>query len=244
LLASVERNRHHLEDFKLAEIGGVFLQAAKPDRNDNEHRHLGLVIARRQKGREDETLAELKGVLETWAAQTLRRDARFQPAQGDPGRPWEHPQKTAGVVIGDLDAGRVSVLPLGLRSKMDEHLKPWAIAWAEVRLDSLATLATPVEKLHPVAAHPEVEVDFSFLVDQTQRYGDAADRLRQFDHPLLRRITYVGSYEGQSVPAGKRSLTIRCRIGDATRTLVDEDIASFRAAFEKHVEQCDWSLRR
>ncbi len=243
MLAAVERNRHHLEDFKLVEVGGVFLPHAAGG-EDEEQRHLGLIIARRQKSREDEILAELKGALEIWAAQTLRREIRFQPTPGDAHRPWEHPQKTAAVVVSNTLAGRASVLPLGLRRMMDEHLQPWSIVWAELRLDPLAALPRPEEKLRPVPAHPEVELDFSFLVDRPQRFSDVSERLRAFDHPLLRRITYVGSYEGQSVPAGQRSLTVRCRFGDSSRTLVDEDIAFFRSSFERHVEDCGWSLRR
>jgi phenylalanyl-tRNA synthetase beta chain len=242
LLASVERNRHHFDDFKLAELGGVFMPGdGESDRH--EHRHLALVIARRQKGREDEILAELKGVIEVWTAQALRRGVEFRSTEKDTARPWEHPQKTAGIRIANMEVGKASVLPLGLRLTMDEHLKPWSIAWAELQLDALPGLAAPEEKLQSVAAHPEVELDFSFLVDLTQHFSAATEQLRSFDHPLLHRITYVGSYEGKSVPDGKRSLTVRCRIGDATRTLVDEDIASFRSSFEAHLERCGWPLR-
>jgi phenylalanyl-tRNA synthetase beta subunit len=89
-----------------------------------------------------------------------------------------------------------------------------------------------------------VNLDFSFLVEGKQRYQEVADRVAGFDHPLLRRITYVDSYESGSIPAGKRSLTVRSRIGRPDRTLVDDDIASFRRAFEAFLDECGWPLRR
>ena len=238
LLASAELNRRHSADLKLIEVGSVFPPGAE------EQRRVGLVIARRQKGSEDEVLAELKGTLEVWAAQTLRRQAAFRSADADNARPWEHPRKTAEVVIGEIAAGRVSSLPLPTRRAMDEHLAAWSIVWAEIELDDLCKQAAPVEKLQPVPAHPEVDLDFSFLVQATQRYTAVAETVSRFRHPLLRRVHYVGSYEGKSIPADRRSLTLRCRIGDADRTLVDDDIASFRSTFEQYLEQCGWSLRR
>jgi phenylalanyl-tRNA synthetase beta subunit len=238
LLASVELNRRHSADLKLVEVGSVF----HPD--GSERRRLAMAVARRQKGSEDDLLAELKGSLETWAAQTQRRAAMFRSADADQHRPWEHPQKTADVFIGDVAVGRVSALPLATRRAMDEHLAAWSIVWAEVELDDLCRQSGPVEKLQPVPAHPEVDLDFSFLVPATRRYTAVADTIACFRHPLLRRVHYVGSYEGKSIPADRRSLTVRCRIGDPDRTLVDDDIASFRSTLEQYLEQCGWSLRR
>jgi len=243
LLAAVDLNRHYAADLRLVELGGVFFPEGSQVQEAHERRHLGLVCARRQKGAEETLLAELKGVVETWSGQTLGRPARFEPHPADNARPWEHPQMTAHVVVGDVPAGRLSALPLGLRRAMDEHLAAWSVAWAELELNGLCGPA-PVEKLRPVPAHPEVDLDFSFLVPVSVRYTAVANQLAGFEHALLKRVSYVGCYEGKSVPAGRRSLTVRCRIGDPTRTLVDDDIASFRTAFEGFLGACGWSLRR
>ncbi len=243
LLAAVELNRHYAADLRLVELGGVFFPEEPPDRDPHERRHLGLVLARRQKGVEETLLAELKGVLETWSTQTLGRPARFEPDQTGAARPWEHPQMTARVVVGDAPVGRLSALPLSLRRAMDEHLAAWSAVWAEIELNGLCT-PSPVEKLRPVPAHPEVDLDFSFLVPVSARYTAVAGQLAGFEHALLKRISYVGCYEGKSIPSDRRSLTVRCRIGDSARTLVDDDIASFRVAFEGFLGTCGWTLRQ
>jgi phenylalanyl-tRNA synthetase beta subunit len=88
-----------------------------------------------------------------------------------------------------------------------------------------------------------VELDFSMLVDAATGYGQVNEKLTGFDHPLLRRVTYVGAFEGGSVPDGKRSLTYRCVIGAGDRTLAEADLSGFRQAFESHVSACGFEQR-
>jgi phenylalanyl-tRNA synthetase beta chain len=124
LLAAVDVNRHHSTDLKLLELGGTFFPGSG---ESYERRHLGLVIARRQRRAEAALLAELKGIVETWSTQTTGQPVAFGVADADAARPWEHPQMTATVMIGATRAGRISALPLALRQAMDEHLAsgPW-----------------------------------------------------------------------------------------------------------------------
>ena len=239
MLAATEKNRHHCPDFKLVEIGGVF-----DPKTDDEHRRLGLVLARRQKKGEDRAVSELKGLIETWSSQVLYRPVSFDVGKAEPGCPWEHPQKTADILIHGLLAGKLSVVPLELRRKIDEHLSPWVIAWAEIDLGPLAELPPVETRLVGIPAHPEVELDFSFMVDVTSRYADLAEKIGDFDHDLLKRISYVSAYEGKPIPDGKRSITVRCRIGDANRTLTEEDITSFVQKFEEFLIDRGWELRK
>ena len=55
---------------------------------------------------------------------------------------------------------------------------------------------------------------------------------------------FQGSYAGKSLPAGKRSLLLRARIGDPLRTLTDEDIKGFSQSFETFLENCGLEIRR
>ena len=87
-------------------------------------------------------------------------------------------------------------------------------------------------------------MDFSILVPRSVPYAEATAKLGAFRHPLLKRISYVGSYEGSSIAADRRSLTFRAVVGDDQRTLVDEDSAAFRKAFEQHLKSCGYETRR
>ncbi|MCB9849623.1 MAG: phenylalanine--tRNA ligase subunit beta [Phycisphaerales bacterium] len=239
MLAAADRNRLHLDGFKLCEVGSVFTAGSDVS---NQRRNLGMIVAQRGKNIDDELFATLKGDVETWAWRVLGTPATFVPHEGA-SPAWAHEHKTAGVSIGGIAAGTVSVVPLALRREMDEHLASWGIAWAEIDLGVLASAKAEDLKLKPVPEHPEVELDFSMLVPATDTYGTVNGKLATFVHPLLRRINYVTAYEGKSVPQGKRSLTYRTRIGAADRTLTDADLTEFRNTFADFVKTCGYEQR-
>ncbi|HEY3244826.1 MAG TPA: phenylalanine--tRNA ligase subunit beta [Phycisphaerae bacterium] len=241
LLAAIERNRHHFSEFKLLELGSVFFQQ---NGAANERRRLALIVARRQKGADDALLAEMKGDIETWTAWTLNRPASFTAIAPDENRAaaWESPQRSARVVVGNLECGRIGVLPLALKRAADEHLAAWSVAWAELELDGLTALEPVVEKLAPLPEFPQVELDFSFVVPASERYTTVRQRLATFEHPLLQRIAYVGAYEGKSVGAGLRSLTFRVWLA-AERTLTEQDTSEFRRDFEAFLSAAGYKLR-
>jgi phenylalanyl-tRNA synthetase beta subunit len=172
----------------------------------------------------------------------LLRPATFSAAQSL-SQPWEPEHRSADVSIGDIRCGRVGVLPLALKRTVDEHLAAWSVAWAELELDELARLDPAVEKLAPLPEFPQVELDFSFVVPAVERYVDVRARLAAFAHPLLRRWSYVGAYEGKSVGEGLRSLTVRARIGSDDRTLTEADSSAFASALEAFLKSHGYRLR-
>lgn len=240
LLHAADLNRHHLDTFRLVELGSAF-PAVNGDHR--ECRRVGLLWGDRGKTLEDQRLAELKGLLETWSCQCVALPAAFHPADADPRRPWEQPHKIAAVQVGCRPVGRVGAVPLPLRRRIDEHLAAWSFVWAEIDLEPLAEAAPPLERPAPIPSFPEVDLDFSVLVDAHRRYVEIVKELGGFEHPLLRRISFVDSYEGASIPAGQRALTFRVRIADPGRTLVDADLSAFRAAVEVFLQARGMRLR-
>ena len=263
MLQALDLNRHHLDAFRLIELGSVYPPGADVEK---EFRNVGLVWAVRQKGAEDDLLLALKGAIETWSIQVLgiaptyarldrtdpnrneprtsvRADSSSQPVVPAP-LPWTHDHKSAAVFLEGKTIGTASALPLELRNRIDEHLKAWSVVWAELRLDHVATVRPRIHQLPPVPAYPLIGLDFSALIDADRDFVSVTEALARFEHPLLISVTYVGSYEGKSIPANKRSLTFHTRMGHAQRTLVDEDVNSFRTSFESHLGDCGLELRR
>ncbi len=241
MLAAITKNRFHYTELALIELGSVFEPATD---DDHEFRHVGLVRARRGKRFEGPLFQQLKGDVEAWAWQRFTRPVHFSEASGNPKRPWEHPQRTADVIVNAGVIGRASTIDLPLRRAMDEHLGAWSIAWAELRLGGLENLADVTERLGGIPAYPLVEMDFSVLVPKQARFDAVTSELASFQHPLLRQLRFVDSYEGEAIAADSRSLTYRTVVGDTARTLVDEDTNGFCQAFEKHLTDCGYRLRR
>jgi len=241
LLASVARNRFHFPALSILELGSIFEPGGG---DDHEFRHLGLIVARRGKRGEDQLLGGLKGALTEWGWQQLTRSVAFQPASPAPWAPWQHAHRTATVEVDGAATGRISVLDPAILRVIDEHLAAWSVAWAELRLNTLAAMPPPIERLGEIPAFPLVELDFSILVPRSTAYADVAAKLASFQHKLLRCVRYVTSYEGDSLPAGRRSLTFRTVVGDTTRTLVEQDAADFRRCFEHYIRDCQYEIRQ
>lgn len=245
LLAAVSLNRHSADRFELVELGSVFPQAALAQSgNIGEFRHLGMVLVApgRKAAAEDELLRRLKTDVETWAAQVLNRPVRFAAAETATA-PWEQGPKTASIQIDGRPVGRLTAVPAGCKRAIDEHLTAWSIALAEINLTALVELSLVEKKLIPVPEYPRVDVDFSVLAPSARRFAEIEAALAGYEHALLRRLAFVDSFEGGSVPAGQRSFTFRATIADATRTLTEADIQEFRAGFLEFLKRQGLSLR-
>ena len=247
MLAAVDLNRHHFEKFDLVEVGSVCSRPtphrARPaTASANDGTWLWPWSRRGRKStHEDELLRRLKTDLTTWLYQTLKYPLRFVPAE--PSYPWEHEAKTAAIEFDGKPLGRITVLPAATKRRIDEHLAAWSIALAEVDLSAVLSLRPLHRKLVPVPVHPQIDLDFSLLAASSHRYTELEKTLAGYSHALLRRFAFVDSYEGGSVPAGKRSFTFRATIGDASRTLTEEDIQGFRADFLAFIEKNGLTLR-
>lgn len=240
LLDAVAKNRFHFPALSLIELGSVF---EKGDREDGEFRNLGLVLAQRGKRNEDELYARLKAAVAAWTWQQFSRSVSFSATTAAQDRPWEHPHRTAAVTIDGAPAGRMSVIDVSLRRAMDEHLAAWSIAWVEVRLTGLESLPKLTELLAAIPSFPLVELDFSIVVPKATRYADVVGNVRRFDHPLLKMVRFVTSYEGEAIPRDRRSLTFRTVLGEDSRTLTEADSDAFRTGFERHLKSCGYNLR-
>ncbi|MBI3835026.1 MAG: phenylalanine--tRNA ligase subunit beta [Planctomycetes bacterium] len=243
LLAAASLNRFHFPAVALVEAGSVFERGSQAGDHNCEFRHLGLVLARHGKAAEEELMAELKNSIRSWSLREFGVEAAFREAEGSRTRTWEDVHRTAEVTIGSQVAGRISFISSTLRRRMDEHLSTWGIAWAEIKLSGLESTRRSAERLDSIPEYPQVEKDFSLVASKSIRYSEIVDRLSMFEHALLRRIRYVTSFEGGSMPRDMRSHTFRAVIGDAARTLTDDDTTEFQLSFVAYLKKCGYDLR-
>ena len=243
MLAACDLNRRSYDSFELAEAGSVFPPDIEEQDKEREHRTLGLAVVApgRKAAHEEALIRRLKQDIAAWAFQVRGASIRF--AAVEPQYPWEDPTRTAAILRDDQPIGRLTVVPGAVKRNIDEHLTAWSIALAEVNLSTFVSLHAAPKKIPPIAVYPSIDVDFSVLTPSDRRYRDVETQLASYDHPLLRRLAFVDSFEGGSVPAGQRSLTFRATIADQSRTLTEDDIQSFRSDFIKMLEKQNLQLR-
>ena len=71
---------------------------------------------------------------------------------------------------------------------------------------------------------PAVSRDLSVLCDAGVSAAEIAEGIRRAGGELLNSVTVVDRYEGDPVPRGRVSLTLRLRYQDPRRTLTGEEV--------------------
>jgi phenylalanyl-tRNA synthetase beta chain len=177
----------------------------------------------------------MKGVLEALAGH-FGADLVLEPEP----QPFLHPGRSAGVVIGGLDAGWIGeVHPLVCR---DWDLDPSAAF--EIGLAELVA-ASPFgrETYEDVTTYPAVYQDLAIVVDEDVPAAGVRAAVMQGGGELLRRANVFDLYRGEQVGAGKKSLALRLEFRAPDRTLTDAEVAERRAAIESALAEIGGSLR-
>ncbi len=90
-----------------------------------------------------------------------------------------------------------------------------------------------------VSRFPSVRRDLSLLLDKGVTYAQLEKLALQAERKLLQSVDLFDVYEGDKVPAGKKSYALSFTLQDAEKTLTDEQVdkamGRIRSAFEKEV---------
>ncbi len=94
-------------------------------------------------------------------------------------------------------------------------------------------------KYAEVSRFPSVRRDLSLLLDKAVTFAQLETLARKSERNLLRAVELFDVYEGDKLPAGKKSYALSFILQDAEKTLTDEQVEKamgrIRQAFEKEV---------
>lgn len=229
LLASVRHNLNHgIRDVRLFEIGRIF-SISKQGELPEETLALALVAtggaleeSRAQAERELDFF-DLKGALEgavDWMnlspltfAQTSARHLRVgQSALIKSG---------AGTAIGTI--GRLA------ESVATSYKFRQPIYVLELDLSALLSGPAKLIQYAPLPRYPAVTRDISLLVNRNVALDEIVATVSNEQVSDCRSVKLVGTFEGGSIPSGKRSVTLRLEYRSDDRTLRDEDVEAYHS---------------
>ncbi len=84
---------------------------------------------------------------------------------------------------------------------------------------------------------PEVKRDLALLVDQQTSFAQLREAAFAAEKKLLKRVSLFDVYEGDKLPAGKKSYALSFLLEDKTRTLDDKTIEKVMANIQRQLEQ-------
>ena len=229
LLNSVRHNFNHgIRDVRLFEIGRIF-SVSKPKELPDETLALALVATggaveeNRPQAEREVDFFDLKGALEAavdWMnlspltlTQTSARHLRVRQSALI--------KLGAGKAIGTI--GRLSEnVATSYKFRQPVYV---------LELDLSALLGGPVKAIQysPLPRYPSVVRDISLLVNRNVALDEIFAAVNNQHVDDCRSVRLVGTFEGGSIPASKRSVTLRLEYRSDERTLRDEEVEEYHS---------------
>lgn len=162
-----------------------------------------------------------KGILETCLLAFGINRVVFEPAPPDIA-PYLHPGRAAQFSIDGSILGVLGELHPAEALRL-ELTHPCVLF--EVDLANLMTYSTgPGAVIEPPPRFPAVRRDLALVIDGEILAGLVVRTVQALDVALLESVELFDVYQGESVPAGKKSIALACRYRAKDRTLTDEEV--------------------
>jgi phenylalanyl-tRNA synthetase beta chain len=218
---AVSHNRRHgRRDVRLFEIGTRFSR-------EGETRAAALAWTglatpdHWSGGQRNVDFFDVKGVAEQ-VCEVLSGSPTFAPAA----RGYLVEGRAAEVTVGRASIGVIGQLDPALAEARDLP-RGDAVYIAEFDLDVLSAQAPRDPRFaQPLPRHPSVVRDVSILVDDTLSADTVRGTIRTSAPPTLVDIREFDRYQGQGIPEGKVSLSLRLTFRASDRTLTDAEVST------------------
>jgi phenylalanyl-tRNA synthetase beta chain len=133
-----------------------------------------------------------------------------------------HPGRCTGVIVpGEPPIGEVAELHPRAAEAFD---LPGRVAVFELELPPLLAAASAGRRYREISRFPPVHRDLAFVVDREMPAGAVRDGLVEEAGDLLDRALLFDVYEGDPLPAGKKSLAFSVDFRAVERTLTDQEV--------------------
>ena len=116
-------------------------------------------------------------------------------------------------------------------------IKNAALMIFELNIDALKPLPSRTNKFTRIPEYQMTDYDLSLLFDSAVKWEQIHETAagKPSAENLLRGVSFVDEYRGKQVPDGKKSITLRLRIGSLTKTLTSDEIENCAKAVTKRL---------
>ncbi len=230
LLAAVRHNLNHgTRDVSLFETGRVFAARSADEDRPHERDAFALVTTGgvRAAGRPGTTrevdFYDLKGALEA-AVEALQIGAlEFAPAT-----------RARHLRAGQAAEISLAGQPVGTLGRLTDEMAAGykfrqPVYVAELDFSALLAAAGVAARYTPLPRYPSVVRDVSLLVERRVSFAELRQAALALKVDYCQGVELVDVYEGDKLPADKRSITLRLEYRAPDRTLRDEEVDALHA---------------
>jgi phenylalanyl-tRNA synthetase beta chain len=239
LLASalevVAANSRFKEQIALFELGQIYLDSEEGPLPDELRRLSFVLTGPRYQNHWQDTPPEamdfydLKGILETLFEDLHVTDVRFEAAV----HPTYRPNRTARLWVNGRQLGWAGELHPLVVDLFDIRADQPVLA-ADLDVDLLLQQIPDHFRIEALTGYPAVHEDIALLVDQSLPAGEVTAVIQRTGGALLKEVELFDVYQGDRIPAGKKSLAYHLAFQSPSKTLTDKEVSKSR---QRIVEQ-------
>ena len=244
-LESIEHNAKRKNgNCRFFEFGNVYQFSPEKQNDDDpmqaykEQYHLGLwLTGKRVEGswahqNEDTSFAELDAHVDNVLARIGVKPGMLVRKKS------QNPIFSAGLTI--ENRGGKQLIELGvLTKKLQKQFDiDTTVYYAELNWTALMKVVRKQQVLYTeIPKYPAVSRDLALLIDQSVEFAQIEDIARQTEKKLLKKVELFDVYEGDKLPAGKKSYAVNFILQDAEKTMGDKQIEAIMSKLITNLKQ-------
>ncbi len=217
MLEAISKNLRYYDNFKLFESKQVYEKGDYRPSSDDEILPIqsnyltGCIVGKDAKG----IFYELKGIIENMPRYCHMEDLSWE--QGE--KPsWADNNAYLNIMKDNVNIGSLGLV--SIQVMQEAKIKRTNVALFEINFDKLKAYDSRTNKYERLPELPLVEKDLSILVDKNVGWSSIVNDIKH----LVKEVEFVDEYNGNQIPEGKKSVTLKIRMINEGTTMTSEQI--------------------
>ncbi len=236
LLKNVKDNFKYFDKIQIFEIGKIF-QGENNNREVEEKREISGLIARKDKGREE--FYRLKGAIDSLLKKLGISDIVYEDKNNNNILEFF---KSAVIKANQQEIGAIGEISEKL---LNDFNIPGEIVLFSIDFEKLSHLCSEEQEYQPISPYPSAVRDIAILVPLEVKVAQIMNKINLTGGEVVRDVDLFDIYEGEGLPAGKKSLAFHLIYQAENRTLTSEEIDRVQGKIIKELEKEEgWKVRK
>ena len=231
LEAAIFNVKRKNEDLKLYEKGRIYERSVKSGESFQESEMLGMLLTGKRQDSDpyqkdvQSSFFSMKSYVE---AVLMRVGIGFKTQEQ-----LDHPEMSPclNYIVNDLCIGSIGGIRKNILEKFDLHQEAF---FAQIEIQKIIKSSFSAVKYKEPGKFPQVERDLTLLMNLDVKFEQLKEIAEQCERKLLKDVRLCDVYQGEKIPAGKKSYSLKFTLEDEETTLTDKKVESVMGKILDH----------
>ncbi len=234
LLNNTKDNLKHRENFKLFELGRVYLMEGNKA-VDEKKIISGVMVDKNQK---ESPFYEAKGQIELMLEKIGIEKLEYREI--DSPQSYWHKGRSAEILHKKKSIGKIGEIHPIVLNNFDIETR---VVYFEIYAEVLTGLIKDLKKYKKINKFPEVELDLSVVFDESTQWQEIKKMISKIGGNLVQNVEPFDIYRGENLGENKKSIAFRISYQAEDRTLTDEEVKVVQGKITDKLEELGGEVR-